>query len=383
MQCINCNREIPDNSLFCNWCGKKQIKEKAAKSEIRVPQPRILPSGKAFIQLRIGGQSISITEDTPARCKAKAQAIKAGLLEKQKQPQDLTVGEAVDRFIASGNKIFSPSTIKAYKSYRKCRFQQLMKTSVLKVNKPILQQMVNNELEEVNAKTVRNAFSLISASLKAYIKIPDMDEMIYPKVVKKEKQWLDYNQILVFLEAIKGKSCELAALLALHSLRRSEILGLRAKDIDLARHTISIRGSAVIDEHNQLIRKEETKNNSSRRTIPIMIPRAEVLLIQLIKNAQPEETFLSTHPHALYKQINKICRAAYLPEIGVHGLRHSFASLAYHLGMTELEAMAIGGWSDYQTMREIYTHLSKSDLKNAENKMAAFYKNANANANKI
>ena len=33
MQCINCNREIPDNSLFCNWCGKKQIKEKAAKSE--------------------------------------------------------------------------------------------------------------------------------------------------------------------------------------------------------------------------------------------------------------------------------------------------------------------------------------------------------------
>ena len=104
---------------------------------------------------------------------------------------------------------------------------------------------------------------------------------------------------------------------------------------------------------------------------------------KIIENTHPNAPIFITHPNSAYKQINKICRETGLPEIGVHGLRHSFASLAYHLGMTELEAMAIGGWSDYQTMREIYTHLSKSDLKNAENKMSAFYKNANENANKI
>ena len=28
MLCIKCKKEIPDDSLFCNWCGKKQTVEK-------------------------------------------------------------------------------------------------------------------------------------------------------------------------------------------------------------------------------------------------------------------------------------------------------------------------------------------------------------------
>ena len=79
----------------------------------------------------------------------------------------------------------------------------------------------------------------------------------------------------------------------------------------------------------------------------------------------------------------KICRENNLPNVGIHGLRHSFASLAYHLQIPEKIAMEIGGWSDYQTMRKIYTHLSSIDRKKAENKMAEFYKNANKNANEI
>ena len=51
MECKYCKREIEENSVFCNWCGAKQLQEKRrqkqnARREITVPKPRQLPSGR-------------------------------------------------------------------------------------------------------------------------------------------------------------------------------------------------------------------------------------------------------------------------------------------------------------------------------------------------
>jgi hypothetical protein len=39
--------------------------------------------------------------------------------------------------------------------------------------------------------------------------------------------------------------------------------------------------------------------------------------------------------------------------------------------------MQIGGWSDYQTMRKIYTHMSQNDKQKSADKLSAYFKNAN------
>jgi integrase len=77
--------------------------------------------------------------------------------------------------------------------------------------------------------------------------------------------------------------------------------------------------------------------------------------------------------NSVNKRINTVCRSAGLPEVGMHGLRHSFASLAYHVGVGELETMRLGGWSDPNTMRRIYRHLSEKDKDAAAQKIAAFF----------
>ena len=46
----------------------------------------------------------------------------------------------------------------------------------------------------------------------------------------------------------------------------------------------------------------------------------------------------------------------------MHGLRHSFASLAYHMGIPEMMAAEIGGWKDLGTMLKIYPHLAEQDI---------------------
>ena len=60
-------------------------------------------------------------------------------------------------------------------------------------------------------------------------------------------------------------------------------------------------------------------------------------------------------------------------------VRHSFASLCYHLRVPEQIAMEIGGWSDAGTMRRIYTHIAQSDFERYRGELAAYFANENAN----
>ena len=75
-------------------------------------------------------------------------------------------------------------------------------------------------------------------------------------------------------------------------------------------------------------------------------------------------------------QINRLCRANNLPEVGLHGLRRSFASLAHHLGWDVRTTMRYGGWSDYKTMNDFYIKLDESDLLRDATKMVEFYSGA-------
>ena len=61
MKCKYCKREIPDNSLFCNWCGKKQLK---VSGEISVPAPKRRKNGDWYNQMMVQGTRIYIVGHT-------------------------------------------------------------------------------------------------------------------------------------------------------------------------------------------------------------------------------------------------------------------------------------------------------------------------------
>lgn len=358
--CKHCKRELPTNAIFCPWCGKKQLED---KTEIKVPAPQRLPSGTWFSRLTVNGERVSVSAETEAEYYAKARAIKAGLVKTKKSLPKMTVGTAIDKYIESNSKILSPSTIKAYKSYRKHRFQNLM---VYDINATInWQKAVNDEFDGLTAKTVSNAWRLITASLRAQGR--EVPAVTLPKISKVERPWLDYEQIQAFLEAVEGQDCELPSLLALHGLRRSELLALTADKVDLEKELITVSGAAVYNDQGKFVRKETNKNATSQRTVHIVIPR----LVTLLEGA--DGLLVTTKPNTTYVQVNRVCEAAGLPKVGVHGLRHSFASLAYHLGWSEATTMREGGWSNPKTVHEIYTHLASQDANEDILRMKNFY----------
>jgi integrase len=170
---------------------------------------------------------------------------------------------------------------------------------------------------------------------------------------------------------VKDRTVEIAALLQLSSLRISEVLDVRGTDVNMDKNCIRVHGAAVYGEDGKLVHKKENKNQSSTRYVPIIPPLREALE----KIELTDDYLVKMRSATVFDQINKVCRECNLPEVGNHGLRHSFASLAYHLQIPEKIAMQIGGWSDYGTMRKIYTHLSQRDINERSEDFTRFFKN--------
>lgn len=341
---------------------KGKVKMAKKKSEIKIPSARQLPSGNWFVQLRLDGQSISITKPTEEEAIAEAMAVKQGILKVKKQPLgEKTLTQAIDLWLADNKDRISPSTVRGYKTCQKSGFRSLMKLKCKDITEAKVARAINEECRSFSAKTVTNRWRFISQVLTWATGEHFTPQL--PQIVKKDVEFLDKTELDVFIKYIKGRPVEIPALLAISSLRRSEIAALDWKNVDLKNRWIKVRGSMVPGEDHKMVRKDTNKNSSSRRDVPIIDPLYDAL-------SAVENKFglvVPQHPATVWRQINEACAAAGVPEVGCHGLRHSFASLCHSLGIPAQAAMEIGGWSDRTTMDRIYTHVSKRDKNSYQN----------------
>jgi integrase len=355
MKCKHCHNDVERTDLYCRYCGSQLFK--AQKREISVPKPRQNRDGEYTGQIMVKGDRFTIKAATLDEYEIKARAAKLSLLAMKKASPKITLGDAIDRYIEANDNVLSPSTIRGYRNIRKNRFKLWMNTSFDEVQ---FQNMVNFESELCSPKTLVNAYALVRSALKALnYSVPEVN---MPAVIIPDLMFLDYEQIPVFLEAIRDKPGELAAILALHSLRMSELLAITYDDV--VDNTILVNKALVRDEYNQYVYKK-TKTVLSTRSIPVMIPRLTELL-------HPGR-LVTTTPVGIERQIERACAAAGLPNVGCHGLRRSFASLAYHLKWDERSIMQVGGWSNMQTVHKVYIKLSKQDLLDNTSLMSDFY----------
>lgn len=351
---------------------------------MKIPKARKLPSGTWRIQLRLGGESININARTEKECVRLAQITKAEYLAGKRQaPPDPepeaeqlpTLREAIDAYIDARDNILSPATLRGYDVIKRNRFKGLMDRSLSDITADDYIAACNAEAKLCSAKTLKSAWGLVHSAAKAVgLSLPAVP---LPQVIPNERPFLDPDEIKVFVAAVHGDPYEIPLLLALSSMRRSEIMALRWENVDLRRRRILVKGASVPGRDNAMMLKPENKNRSSTRYIPILMDE----LYNALKAAQqPEGQVVTCYAGVLREHSLKICAANGLPPVGLHGLRHSFASLAYHLNVPEKITMEIGGWSDNQTMRRIYTHIAKSDVKRYEDAFSSFFKQPEKNA---
>lgn len=331
--------------------------------------------------MRLGGESVPVTAATEKLCAREAAAIKAEYLAGKRAPKpeepSLTLTAAIDAYIESKSNTLSPSTIRGYRTIQRNSFKTTMPRRLDTIDPAEWQGIVNAEAAHTSPKSLRNAFFLVKTVARHTCGV-ELPTVTMPGLIPAKKEFLTPEQIRVFVKAVKDTTYAVPALLALSSLRSSEIAALKWENIPKDPQFIQVSGAVVRDEHDQPVYKAQNKNAASSRKVPVLIPE---LTEAIRRDRKPEGPVLAITPNRFRDGVNAVCARNGLPKVGVHGLRHSFASLAYHLQMPEKIAMEIGGWADSGTMHRIYTHIARSDIQRYQKAIGDFYKEENANKN--
>lgn len=349
---------------------------------MQIPKARKLKSGSWFIQLRLGGESISVTGPDKKKCEREATYIKSEYLsgkrtkkaEKLTEPEvpTITLDQAIDDYCKSKSNVLSPATIRGYQNIRKNQLKEIMQKNVYdlaELPKEEWQEIINRESESRAPKTVKNSIAFIRTIIreKAGKTVP---AVTLPAPVDADTAFLHADEIPTFVTTVMDTKIAVPALLALSSMRLSEIQALDWKDIKKNPDFIRTNGAVVPDENNKLTHKKQNKNISSSRDVPILIPELKQAIERDRKPSGPVMNFSRTY---FLKKLHQLCQKVDITDVTIHGLRHSFASLAYYLQIPEKIAMEIGGWSDPGTMHKKYTHIAKKDINRYKTAIANFY----------
>lgn len=300
-----------------------------------------------------------------APTKKQAEFMAAEYAAKKKRPaEQMTVGEAIDRYIASKDGVLSPSSVSGYRKNRRNYLQSLMEITLDRLTREDVQRAVNTDAKRVSAKTVIDAHGLLAAALKMYH--PDFVlHTRLPRKVKPLKRDLPTSEDV--MRVVAGTRIELPVLLALClCLRISEVRGIMKQDIDGDYLRIE---RVIVTVDGQHITKVLPKTDATRR-IEELPPFIRDMII-----AQPTEHATELTGQALYKRFTRMMAKAGFEGVRFHDLRHISASDMHAQGITDRVAAERGGWAGTQTMQQVYQHSFSADRKAADKKMIAYYEN--------
>jgi integrase/predicted RNA-binding Zn-ribbon protein involved in translation (DUF1610 family) len=174
-------------------------------------------------------------------------------------------------------------------------------------------------------------------------------------------------------------------LLAMTGMRRGEALGLSWQDLDMEAGALTIRRAWIpVDGVAQF---SEPKSRRSRRTIALDPATLEVLQAHAARQADEqacwqeglaEADLVFTRPDGrplvpwtVSKAFGDHGRAALLPAIPLHGLRHTYATLALASGINPRIVSARLGHATVALTLDVYSHVLPQADREAAERIAA------------
>ena len=272
-------------------------------------------------------------------------AAEYAVTKKQKKlSANLTVGDAIDKYILSKENVLSPGTIREYQRTRRAYFELLEHVPLKDISNELLQTWVSLLSTKVSPKTVRNAHGLLSSALDMFF--PDFRiKTTLPQKEKPDLHTPSDADVRKLLRHIEGKELEIAVLLAAFGpLRRGEICALESSDIH--GNIITVNKSMSINVSGEWIIKSP-KTYSSYRDV-------EFPDFVIEKLAGIEGRIIKATPDQITSRFRRAIRFSGVQPFRFHDLRHYSCSIMHALGVPDQYIMARGGWATDGVMKRVY-----------------------------
>ena len=307
------------------------------------------------------------------------------------EPNQLTVEEWLRQWLADASFRLEDSTVESYQRLISKHIVPAIGKVKLSALRPLHLKNFYLDLakQKYSLRTRQYIHGLIVSSLKAAVRLEfiprNVAEVVRPegKDDRKEIEVWTPEEAAQFLNVDQTDRLYPAFYLMLClGLRRGELLGLRWSDIDLKAGVLSVRqtlGKGALGRP----RFSEPKTQKSRSTLSLPGDIMSLLLKQQKQQGHERAaarvawqgdasdlvftTELGTyiHPDNLKRPFKRICRQAAVKLITLHGLRHTYTSLARNQGLDAKVVSLRLGHADVGFTLRTYQHIYESQDKAA------------------
>lgn len=285
----------------------------------------------------------------------------------------------------------SPRTYQGYVEKSKTILEHLGNMQLQKIELYHLQKFISDlQNEGKSPKSLRHYYSILKmcfddAIMCRHISLNPTRNLKLPSMRRKELNIMTKEEQLVFEGFMKKYRMGTAYIVLVNTgLRAGELSGLTWKDVDFENKALYVRrGMQKIttydDDFNKVKRKRkvtDVKTENSYRVVP-MLDKVVRILQEYKKKVQAEQEELAelgegfkeddfifktkyNHPitsEYLRKTCQGICKSNNFRKVGIHELRHTFATRSIEAGIDLRVLQEILGHASYSTTADIYVHI--------------------------
>lgn len=248
---------------------------------------------------------------------------------------------------------------------------------------------LNANINSALKKALRN--NLISYNLLEDVELPKK-KVFHGKVYNSE-------QLNILFNEIRGTIWEMPIILGgLFGLRRSEVLGLKYSAINFESKSFIVNHTVVevkIGDERKILKRNITKNKSSKRTLPLNDVFVNILLTRKAEQEHYKELCGDSYymddkdyvcvnelgqlirPEQLSRKFKSLAKKAGLEKIRFHDLRHTAASILLAKGVSMKQIQEWLGHSDFGTTANTYSHLDANSKKELGNIISDIFTSLN------